>query len=339
MAEAAASAVADSVARADDLRSGDIRVYDTSVALWEGDDGGPPWTSEQRDRVFREVEREFKSLLSRMRSRGWKVLRDPEVAKRHKCIAHLHWLGTKGDLRFFAEAGGRTAKVEFYQEISIDNPNGGRYDFDKMGRMPRRDLRLQCAVEMAAVVTKLVERGYTLPREIRQDRILFDTLHVAEDRSRTRGKDPLQVFNERWNSPWDWKRGTHRFERDETGWPTVKEYNPHGHNVDRDRRPVVNGSTMYYRKNGRLVRGTAYTNIGEQWRLVHGAEPSWGEYMSSRNLFHCTNPDQQKRRLVPGQEARLRKELEKSLKANDYARVATLGRVLAKLFKVPEKPQ
>jgi hypothetical protein len=338
MAEAAPSAVADSVARADDLRSGDIRVYDTSVSLWEGDDGGPRWTEDQRQRVFREVEGEFKSLLSRMRSRGWKVTRDPHVAKHYKAIAHLHWLGQKGDLRFFAEAGGRTAKVEFYQEISIDNPNGGRYDFDKMGRMPRRDMRLQCAVEMAAVVNKLVERGYTLPREIRPDAVLFDVLCVAEDRSRTRRKSPLDVFNERWNSPWDWKRGVHRFERDETGWPTVKEYNPYGRNVDRDGVAIVNGSTMYCRKKGRLVRGIAYTNIGEQWRLVHGAEdPRWGDYMSSHELFRCDNPDQQKRRVVPHQEQRLLKELEKATKAHNYDRVAALGRVLARLFQ--EKPR
>jgi hypothetical protein len=37
-------------------------------------------------------------------------------------------------------------------------------------------------------------------------------------------EDPLQSFNDHWDGEWDKKRGTHRFDRGDDGWPTAEEF-------------------------------------------------------------------------------------------------------------------
>lgn len=228
-------------------------------------------------------------------------------------------------MRFHAETFGRQMKIEFYQEVNTVNPNGGRYDFDKIRLMPRH-LRSLCIVEMVAVVRKLMELGYSLPRTLHEETLMRDVLRAAEnDKSYM---TPLERFNDTWNSECDWERGG-RFKRDETGWPCVSEYD-HGYNRDRDGVPLRNGMVRYWRDwKGHLMRCTVYTNMNCMWMLV--ANGTVLSYETGGLLFDCPRPDLEKRRLVPGQAKRVQKELAKATEAKDWKRVAVLARVLDKL--------
>jgi hypothetical protein len=289
-------------------RHGSIRQHQTHLSVWE---------EKVDERAMRRV---LRGMLARLSSRGWHVERDPQVLTNFPSIADRHWYGRKGDLQMVAETHGRACKIEFFQEAErgkAPNPNGGRYDFDKFNRMPRR-LRLAFCVEAGAVVEKLRSYGYT-----------SDSHFAATAKSAAHGvmlgaigmdpaADPLAHFNVGWSSD--------RFERDETGWPTVAEYDRLGRNRDRDGVPVRNGEHRYFRAgDGYLRRGVVFTNMNEMWMVVHGAGVDW---VSSRELFQCERPDLEPRRLVARQRERLAKELNKAVAARSGSRIAAIAKVL-----------
>ena len=262
----------------------------------------------------------LRSMLARLRSRGHVMQRCPQTAKNHPSLAPDTWVGRLGDLECLVEVRGRLLEAAFFQNVAnVTNQYGGRYDLGKYRRMPRT-IRLQCVVEMTAVLNKLRELGYAFESPSFAEPMSMLAVRDAAEPPKRWGT--LDDFNSHWDSEWDRKRGTHRFERDETGWPTAKEI---GHHLDRDRVPVRNGELRYFRDRGRLVRGIVRTNMNGMWYV--------GDFAcaSSHELFLCEDPAAEPRRLVPKQLERLRGEIDKALKVNDYRRVETLARVIQRL--------
>lgn len=291
-----------------------IHIHDTMVQLWfahgSPDDDGSLQL--------------LRSVLGRMRRRGWTLAREGKFPD-FDDLDRRHWVGRLGDLQMYAECFPMGMRVCFFQDINHENQNGGRYDFNKFSRLPR-PMRLRCAVEMAAVVRKLLDRGFTLTRHEQGfdvEHVAWSVLRIAENRP----TDVLNAFNHSWNSEHDWARGG-RFERDERGWPAVSAYDPYGHNKDRDDVPLRNGETRYFRGyNGRLYRGTIFCNMNQMWLVGTGVGR---RNLNQRELFHCERPDLEPRRLMRNQPKRLRGLLDEAVKAEDFERVATLGRVLAR---------
>lgn len=92
-------------------------------------------TEEKRDMLDRKWSHYaiFHKLINFMKSRGWHIEHDPGV---HKIIRKDHWYGKKGDLEFVLSRYPRGFSFEFFQNIVFENPNGGRYDFDRLKKMP-----------------------------------------------------------------------------------------------------------------------------------------------------------------------------------------------------------
>lgn len=291
-------------------RVGTIGVYHTSINVWEDkvDDDG-----------MRIV---LKGVLSRLRTRGFRVMRDPDVAKNYPSIASKYWYGHKREVEVCVECFGRHLKVEFFQEVeNVDNRNGGYYVLDKFSKLPRR-LRIPFVVEMAAVVEKLLTFGYELTAEQLPPNAWPASLPAAVLRMAEDGPldDPLAEFNRHWTSD--------RFRRDHSGWPCESEYASCGYDRDRDGVPMRNGDTRYFRYAGRLQRGTVYTNMNNMWQVRYGGSVT---YLASHELFACERPDLEPRRLVPQQEERLKRELKKHVEASNFQRVEALARTLQKL--------
>ena len=293
-------------------RHGSIRMHATHLGVWDG---------HVDEKAMRGV---LRGMLGRLCARGWHVERDPRTLKHYASIADDHWVGRKGDLQMYAQACGRTCEIEFFQEVQRPkdpSPNGGRYDFGKFECMPPR-LRLMFAVEMAAVIQKLRSYGYTTSEKF-LDRGTA-TLPQAVMRTaagRDPAADPLASFNERWES--------NRFKRDKTGWPTISEYDRDGRNSDRDKIPLRNGETRYFRDcRGHLQRATVFTNMNDRWMVVYGGSVTW---VSGWELFHCARPDLEPRRLMPNQPQRLQRELDKAIAARNGKRVATLATLLDRI--------
>lgn len=65
---------------------------------------------------------------------GFNVQRDPDV---DKIIRKDYYIGKFHDLEFEAKKYPNGFEIGFFQNVVYENPNGGRYDFDKFSKMPR----------------------------------------------------------------------------------------------------------------------------------------------------------------------------------------------------------
>lgn len=295
-------------------RTGHVHGYDTILSVWEEN------TREE------EMFGVFGAVCSHLHARGFTVRACPETQQRYPTLSRTTRVGRKGDLEYKMNLHGRSLEVAFFQNVTnCENPCGGYYDFNKLGRMTRT-MRLQCLTEMTCLARRFLAMGYVLGRRAFPDPTLslaFAVRYLAEQRKPAR---PLDDFNARWNSDYDWAKGG-RFKRDETGWPVASEYS--AYNTDRDKKPIRNFEVKYYRHwNGYLHRAQVFTNMNNMWMCESGAGR---HYVSSRELFDCERPELLPPRLKQAPMDRLKLELEKALKAENYERVATLGGVMKRL--------
>lgn len=140
-------------------RTGTIHFNGTHAAIWEDFDDAHGDSYETRETRRREhlggVEAAFHKLVGHLRARGFKVERDRQIHKTDGVV------GRKGDLEFDAHFGGRHAEFNFWQNVvNVENQNGGRFDFDKLRRMPRAT-RLRCVAEITRLIRAMQALGYT----------------------------------------------------------------------------------------------------------------------------------------------------------------------------------
>lgn len=289
---------------------GTINFFDTHIGAWEDHVDGPA------------IHDRFRSVIARLVDhRGFRMHQDASVPK---TIRKCYYQGRKGDLEVRAECTGRTFNFVFFQSLNVENPYGGRHDFNKFGRMPR-PMQFACVVEMCHVLRKLVELGYVVDGRHGLSRI--DPLSVLRHaQGRTDEGDPLGTFNIAWRAD--------RFARDESGWPTAESVGAVGAK-DRDGLPVEAGSIMFCRdRGGRLFRGVARPTPNEQWVLL-GPSGTSARTWSTKALFRSA--DREPRRFVPGQRDRVLKELQDELKKKNFDRVEALARVAGALEGVAAK--
>jgi hypothetical protein len=293
-------------------RQGSMYIHDTTFSIWE---------EHANDPTLMQV---FRSYCSRLQARGWKVVRDAHADKHYKCLSNGFRCASKGDLLAHLQLSGCRLEIVLYQDKHrVENPNGGRYDFNKYLRMPL-PMRTLAVVEIAALATKGRELGYTYDPRLRIDesRVLLEIKRCVMDPWRNR-LTPLDRFNESWST----HVGKHQ--RDARGWPTPDVYSsPHRSCADRDGVPIVCGDTRYFREKGRLYRGVCWPNMNDQWMVYYGGEAT---VKNSRELFGCERPDLEPRRVVPKQAERLAKELEKASKASNWYRARRIAEVLERM--------
>lgn len=110
-------------------------IYDTSLSFVNNtESNGPDW-HRQRFHHYALLHRVFNML----RNEGFEIEKDKNV---HKVIRKSHFVGRRGDLELHAERYPRGFKIEFFQNVSFENPNGGRYDFEKFQRRIRHDQKV-----------------------------------------------------------------------------------------------------------------------------------------------------------------------------------------------------
>lgn len=283
-------------------RDGEIIVVNgTHFAIWE---------DHVDEKAMRQV---FRAMIARLRSRGFAVMRDPETEALYPSLAPFRWVGRKGDLEFHAETTGRVVRVEFFQNLNVENPNGGRYDFDKLNRMPPL-MQRQCIIELTALVRRAQDIGYRLKVTTPIGKPLL--LHVSH---LARGTEPDSLLD-RFNKNWD----ASRFKRGPDGWPIVEEIGYY--RKDRDGVPLVSGDVRYFCHHGRLNRSRVWGGINGRWLVVSGSGV-W--HVSGHELFSC-DPTKFPRRFVPNQIGRLEREIEQAMKAKDWPSVARIAGVLRK---------
>jgi len=284
---------------------GTIRIHDTTLSVWD--------EHVDKDRTMRML----RAVVERLRTRGFKIGTDPHTKKHHPILARWHYRGRRGDLEVRAEGAGRSVKVELFQNLNFSNPNGGEYDFQRFHRMSRF-MQRECVVVLASLVRKLDVFSLALDRDLDPNALAKSILRVASGAAE-RECTPLEAYN---------RKASSGEPRGEDGWPIPSEYDLQYNLIDRDKRPFANGATKYFRERGYLLRGQVYSRGGN----VHLVETGAGRfYVAHYKLFDCERPDLEPHRLVPKQIERLEHEVEKALKAKNYARVHAIGGALARL--------
>jgi hypothetical protein len=254
----------------------------------------------------------YNRITKVLEAAGLRFQRDPRVAELYPSIAGNYHLGRWGDLQVASEIYPMGCKFEFFQDIVTENRHGGRYDFDRVAKMPYL-VRKKFELCLRAVRQHLTGRGFVE--------------HVKID---SPNPDPLAYFNGSWDGEYERRRGTHRFKRDETGWPSREEIGLAcwGGAHDRNGVELRHGDLRYFRDHkGYLRRGRVYGGINGMWLVVYGSGRRDHTHLQCRELFLC-NPASVPRKRHP-RPTPLDKILNQAVGRQDFERAIVLRDLLA----------
>lgn len=275
----------------------------------------------------------FNRLMKVLEARGFSVGRDPHIDKHYPTLGPQHRAGLvatpHGDLKFEAEASQTGCKIDFYQDVVTDHPRSGKYDFDRVAKMPYL-IRKKFEGAIAACTEHLRTRGFIdtdRARTATPGRPIGDRLSVCDgarfDDSGEVSAAALAYFNSTWDGEYERKRGVHRFERGPDGWPTAREIGGYGRNHDRDKHEIRHGEIRYCRDlKGWLRRGRVFGGINGQWMVVYGPGQRDFTHASSFELFSY-RPGVTPRKVHPRPQP-LEAVLKAAVAREDYERAAKL---------------
>lgn len=156
----------------------EFKEHDTSISGWWNDPKDPD-VAAFRDRVL--------EVLNR---RGFGMHRDPYYKDKYRILSKYHHYGRQGDLEVKTEASGRSCKIEFFQNLVVENRNGGYYDFGKRQKMPYL-VGKQYEAARRAIVVLIESLGGTLKLDVKlkgyaflkAERDRLDASHRMYDRA------------------------------------------------------------------------------------------------------------------------------------------------------------
>lgn len=284
-------------------RVGTVSFGDASINIWE----------EPGCTVWGEWGRQFKKdvflrMAQQLRRLGWKTEVPKDMVEQYgQRFAEDHRYCRKGDLQGLLDLSGRCIEFQMWQDVANgENSNGGRYDFDKEKRMPY-------------------------------------LLHLEMQRTRNRLRDYLcNVFAE-----YDFKDHSPNAKRRGPGGLTAMEWverdlRSSGHFVEElgharismecnarsaEGETITHGASVYtLDSKGRIVTGTAYYDLNQNWHVVTG---KYGVMCSQASKICLHNPGclriKRNERL---RRQSLERELAKAIKAMDFKRAQVLKEVL-----------
>lgn len=297
-------------------RTGIIKFHDAKLMVWEegivearnagGWAGAAAWERQFKRDVFARIVQ----TLNRI---GWSVM-PWNNADEYKDIALSHRSCSKGDLQAELSVSGRCIELEMWQDIQNgENPNGGKYDFDKEGRMTYLQ-RLEMERTRSRIRDYLcnVFTGYTF----------------EPPKLNSPNPDPLAYFNSTWNGEYEKHRGVDRFERGADGWPSDKALSSWSR-TDLDGLKLNHGDTRWLRDSkGRLLRGRVYGGINDMWIFVYGPGQRDFTYSHSRSFFTYT-PSLPRKHVEPCvREKKLKAELQTAIAHMAFERAVVLRDIL-----------
>jgi hypothetical protein len=212
-------------------------------------------------------------LFNFMKQRGFSIGRDPRIQEHYKAINKDHWRGRKGDLEFKAHRYPRGFSIDFFQNINIENVNGGEYDSNKFRKAPYL-VRLNWIIETKKMGEFLEELGIENNSEV-ETKYSEDSVKAHLVKS--------------WHKP---QKDMNFKLKDLDGTTDESSCN----NTDRDKKTIYNGQVKYFRdRRGRLVRGKVYHNINNMWWVILNDTEYTNE--ASFLLFDATENDFKERRI------------------------------------------
>jgi len=243
----------------------------------------------------------YNKVLSWLAGAGFTVTKDPRIEKDFPTLSGTHDAGFHGELKFHSEFYNTGCKFEFYQDVVHRNPNGGRYDFDKLEKMPYQ-IRLRWLWTRQRIKRHLLEVGLT----------------ERDYKPKSPVPNPLTYFNTTWDMG-EMARGGLRFDRGPDGWPSDKELQSWSR-TDQDGNTVSHGDTRYFRdRKGYLRRARVYGGINGMWMCIYGPGQTDYTHKHVRELFTCS-PAQVPRKVHPDRKNKLERQLRDAVDSQNFER-------------------
>ena len=211
-------------------------------------------------------------LFNMLRAEGFTIENDAEVAK---CIRDDYFIGRRGDLELYAHRYPAGFEIMFFQNIVIENQNGGRYDFDKFQKMPYM-IRLRFIKYRDKIIA------------------LLKSVEDLEDESKADPRLAEEWIKARYVEEWHHEQKDMNFLLSDLDGQTQESYNGR----DRDEKTLHNGDVKYFRHwDGRLYRGRVYHNINNMWWVI--LDRFTVRNVASFELFDLTPEDNRRRQAKP----------------------------------------
>jgi hypothetical protein len=279
----------------DEKRKVDVILHDTHVGIWQDDPNDPTFN--------REI---FGGVIRGMRARGWKVIADPDVLRCFPTLSKAHRLASRGDLRATIRISGRVVDMDFWAETwALQNPNGRRYDFDKLQRLTYLD-RLRFELERRRLLDWLGTVATIAEEKRNGTRVGI-----------RRGELTALAYVQRsWAESWHSDKVL--------GRPVCKT---DGNRRSGDGALIERGATVWFTgRDGRIRRGTALYHINNMWFVVAG--PYELRNLGSHEIF-CHQPVDLRRKLdARKRRDRLEAELTAAIRRMEFRRAEVLRRIL-----------
>lgn len=254
----------------------------------------------------------FYRILHMLADEGFSVEKEPGTWKRYKSISRNYWYGKRGGLEFSAKKFPAGFEIEFYQNINIENPNGGKYDFYKLEKMPYL-IRLQYIVSMR----KIVEMLKTLTE------VKDKTVPVSRS-----AEEKIKI---------DLAYGWRLFPDTDFDLLTGNRVPPDFcYGRDRDKKPICNGDVKYFRdrRNGYIMRGRVYYRANAQWWVVLNRREA--VIVNNYELFDDF-PSGEPARLAPDRVPEAYSQLRKKRERATAAALELIGDLESRGVAIPKK--
>ncbi|MBR8344699.1 UvrB/UvrC motif-containing protein [Burkholderia ambifaria] len=282
-------------------RTGSIVFHDSKLAVWE--EGIPSEWSAARvwERQFkRDV---FARIVQALNRLGWVCIVPPKLVERHgKRFAEDYRYCRKADLQAELSLSGRCIDFEMWQDVQNgDNPNGGKYDFDKERRMTYMQ-----RLEMERTRRRI--RDYLLNVFTG-----YEFQPAKEPKRGPNGVTALEWIDAHYKASWHYKPALGRPDGDESSY----------NNRSADGGIVRHGARVWFAdRKGRVVTGVAHYNINNMWWVVTGKYDLHNECSSS--LYTRRPENIRMRRNADLRRTRLERELSRAVEAMNFERAAIL---------------
>ena len=246
------------------------RIYDTTIYYRNNTVEAPNGLDSWRFKYphFGTLHRIFNML----RAEGFSIENDAEVAK---CIRRDYYIGRRGDLELYAHRYPAGFEIMFFQNVVIENKNGGRYDFHKFQKMPYM-IRLRFMKYRDKIIA------------------LLKSVEDLKDESKADPRLAEEWIKARYVEEWHHEQKDMNFLLSDLDGQTQESYNGR----DRDEKTLHNGDVKYFRHwDGRLYRGRVYHNINNMWWVI--LDRFTVRNVASFELFDLTPEDNRRRQAKP----------------------------------------
>lgn len=252
-------------------------IYDASINI-HTPHGGEDWNA-------------YKAIRVLFKENGFRFHQDPDIKKRYRCLAKTHFAGSRRGVHFTSHIYPAGFEYSFYEDVIRDNPNGGKYHFDKMAKMPYLR-RLAVQLIRRKVIGWLLENGF-------------------QDHS---GKNPSDAD--------EWIRAHRESLEDFQGHDFYVREKPSYNTEDGDKRTLRDGDLRYFRDySGHLLRGLVYHHINNMWWVK--VSPFEARNIGAHDLFSY-DPARHKQKEVPRRIEKMKRNLARHIKREEFEKCAGL---------------